>query len=126
MRIERVLNKLKKLWNEFPDQRLGQLLDNCIYGYKSDSHTFYMEDDIVEEKLDMLLKENILIEELAELMHNQWSTWVRHFLEFENPNTRKEWETKSHALYGHLSDDEKEAHRQWARKVVDLFKESNE
>lgn len=54
-RINRICNKLNKKWKEHPDQRLGQLIINYIFGrfYNSSSaKIFYQEDDITEKKLD--------------------------------------------------------------------------
>lgn len=53
-RIERILALIKELWILSPDQRLGQLLIN----YALDATpVFYVEDDIVEERLRAVLRE---------------------------------------------------------------------
>ena len=120
-RIDKILNQLKYLWMRFPDQRLGQLLDNYVFGYKSDSHLFYVEDDTVEDKLTEIIKDHIILEELAELEHIQWSSWVRDFLEFDNPDNRKMWKRETHSLYGHLTEEEKDFYREQAKKVLELL-----
>ena len=120
-RIDKILNQLRQLWMRFPDQRLGQLLDNYIFGYKLDSHLFYVEDDIVEERLDKIIKGEILLEELAELEHKEWSHWARDFLEFDNAENRKMWKRQAHSLYGHLTEEEKDFNRVRARKILELL-----
>lgn len=54
-RIEKILNKLKEFWLLCPDLRFGQLL--YAYIYKDGQISFNEEDDILEEKLDKLLKD---------------------------------------------------------------------
>ena len=120
-RIDKILNQLRRLWMKFPDQRLGQLLDNYVFGYKLDSHLFYIEDDIVEERLDEIIKGNILLEELTELVHKEWSHWARDFLEFDNPDNRKMWKREAHSLYGHLTEEKKDFYREQAKKILELL-----
>jgi hypothetical protein len=60
-RIERICEKLRRLWHECPDQRLGQLIENYVIpsGNLRGSITcwiFYAEDDETERKLDQELK----------------------------------------------------------------------
>jgi hypothetical protein len=57
-RIERILYKLGRLWVQAPDQRLGQLLENYVFGYNaiSNKQVFYVEDDDVEKQLTKVLK----------------------------------------------------------------------
>ena len=120
-RIDKILNQLKHLWMRFPDQRLGQLLDNYVFGYKLDSHLFHIEDDVVEDRLNEIIKGDILLEELAELAHKEWSHWARDFLEFDNVNNRKMWKREAHSLYGHLTEEEKDFHREQAKKILELL-----
>lgn len=58
-RIDEMLTNLRTLWINYPDMRLGQLLENFIF---STDTMFYQEDDITNEKLkeawDALLKDN--------------------------------------------------------------------
>ena len=54
-RIKRICKKLEKIWNTVPDQRLGQLLSNYIFGYKTD--IFFQEDNISEQILDEIVEE---------------------------------------------------------------------
>lgn len=52
-RIPRIMNKLEKLWEQYPDQRLGQLLENYIYGLGA--RFFLTEDDKAEGQIDARL-----------------------------------------------------------------------
>ena len=49
-RIKRICKLLQKTWVTVPDQRLGQLLANYVFGHHQD--IFYQEDDITEKKLN--------------------------------------------------------------------------
>lgn len=54
-RIPKILNQLRKIWEQYPDLRLEQLILNCF----EDVHVaYYMEDD----KLIKLMKEAYLEE----------------------------------------------------------------
>ena len=47
-RIPEILDKLKEVWEEYPDLRLGQLIDNVVG--RSPWPLFYIEDkDLVEK-----------------------------------------------------------------------------
>lgn len=54
-RIERILNLIRKIWYNFPDQRLMQTLCNVI---KSNSDSFYLEDEDLEVLLKKFIEEN--------------------------------------------------------------------
>ena len=56
-RIKRICKKLEQLWHYFPDQRLGQLLENYVFGHHIDTGgcIFNHEDDEIEIKLNTLL-----------------------------------------------------------------------
>lgn len=54
-RIDRICQKLNKLWKEIPDQRLGQLLENYIFGRDS-QNLWFQEDTRTEELFDNILK----------------------------------------------------------------------
>jgi hypothetical protein len=51
-RIEPMLALLRRVWYQNPDWRLGQLIDNAAFG----STTFYIEDDVMKERLEELAK----------------------------------------------------------------------
>lgn len=54
-RIKRILEKIKVLWEESPNLRLGQFLQN-IFGFTiRDQPIYFKEDDEVEKILDYLL-----------------------------------------------------------------------
>lgn len=47
-RIPNILDRLGKIWEKYPDLRLGQLLLNCF----SDPLLYYIEDDTLIEALE--------------------------------------------------------------------------
>ena len=47
-RIPTILKGLQRLWEKYPDQRLGQLLENYVFGCGC---IFHQEDDVTEEKI---------------------------------------------------------------------------
>lgn len=54
-RIDRICQKLNKVWKEIPDQRFGQLLENYIFGRDS-QNLWFQEDTRTEELFDNILK----------------------------------------------------------------------
>ena len=49
-RIPEILHEVQRVWEAFPDLRLGQLLLNCV----SDPALYYIEDeDLVHRLLEM-------------------------------------------------------------------------
>lgn len=58
-RINRILDLIEELWSTYPDQRLGQLLENYAFKHHSAKDAcciFHYEDDGVEERLNAVLK----------------------------------------------------------------------
>ena len=60
-RINRICKKLAEMWVKYPDQRLGQLLENYIFfkgkrGDVTSIRLFYQEDDETENILNELLE----------------------------------------------------------------------
>lgn len=55
-RIQKILDLLEKVWQEVPDWRLGQLVENIArdMGWND---AFYMKDDDLEKELRRLLDE---------------------------------------------------------------------
>jgi len=53
-RIDRITEKLNKIWKQSPDLRLGQLISNLAYEYCGD--VFYIEDEVIEQRLNKQLK----------------------------------------------------------------------
>lgn len=58
-RIKRILALIEKLWTQHPDQRLGQLLENYVFGHHANRACciFHPQDDDVEKVLEKTLKE---------------------------------------------------------------------
>lgn len=54
-RIDRICQKLNRVWKKIPDQRLGQLLENYIFGRDSQG-LWFQEDTRTEELFDNILK----------------------------------------------------------------------
>ena len=48
-RIPKVLNEIEKIWKEYPDLRLGQLIDNVVS--RSPCPLFYIEDEDLVERI---------------------------------------------------------------------------
>jgi len=47
-RIDRILDKVRKIWKQHPELRLMQLLGNCFEG----ADHYYKEDEVLEPLLD--------------------------------------------------------------------------
>lgn len=54
-RIDRICQKLNRVWKEIPDQRLGQLLENYIFGRDS-QNLWFQEDTRTEELFDNIIR----------------------------------------------------------------------
>jgi len=53
-RIKMICRLLEEVWSHFPQQRLGQLLSNFVFGsYGRDHHIYNKEDDEVEKILKL-------------------------------------------------------------------------
>jgi hypothetical protein len=55
-RIETIINMLRSVWYANPDQRLGQLLSNYVFGHHAD--IWHQEDTESEAKLRSLLNDS--------------------------------------------------------------------
>lgn len=53
---ERILEKIRQVWEKHPDLRLAQLLVNAMGSVPPAPHIFYHEDNKLEETLDQWLK----------------------------------------------------------------------
>jgi hypothetical protein len=51
-RIEPMLNRIRILWELYPDWRLGQLLVNIVRPKRSCPEVFYIEDDELIRRLE--------------------------------------------------------------------------
>ena len=54
-RISKVLDSIKKIWEKYPDMRLGQLICNVL----RDPTLYYVEDDELVEFLNQYYGEGI-------------------------------------------------------------------
>jgi hypothetical protein len=55
-RIERIIHDLERLWKQYPDQRLGQILENYVFnrgqrGDKTSCALYYQEDNITQDNI---------------------------------------------------------------------------
>jgi len=50
-RIKKICTLLEILWNKYPDQRLGQLLENYVFGHHDEGCIFYQKDTETISKL---------------------------------------------------------------------------
>ena len=50
-RIPRILGKIQRVWEQNPDLRLGQLIQNLVDRNQTKG-VFYYEDDALEQALD--------------------------------------------------------------------------
>lgn len=64
-----------------------------------------------------------LLEQLAELEHQQWMNWAQHLIQTENLSqaTITRWQS-FFIPYDQLSESIKEQDRDYARKVMDVVK----
>lgn len=58
-RINRIINKLSIVWQNQPDLRLNQLIENIIKYNQYKGDIFYLEDDDFEIMLNNLLFKNL-------------------------------------------------------------------
>ena len=58
-RIDSILEKIKFIWETYPDQRFWQLIMNCMDARYNDyfGDAFFLEDDRFEATLDNQIKE---------------------------------------------------------------------
>jgi len=87
-----------------------------------------MNDEYIGDEPDFA--EMALIEDLAELEHEQWAHWTQYMLDFLNGNIPEDlkqkrilqWRRQIDTSYKNLSEKEKESDREWARKVMKILK----
>jgi len=73
--------------------------------------------EIVEEE------KKTLREELAELEHDQWQSWVNYVMrQYSIPRNLMEKWLNNMKPYSELSEEEKDKDREWADKVMEVFK----
>lgn len=75
----------------------------------------------------MVRPEDIILEKLSDLEHDQWAHWTRYMLDtiakelgvsIEDLECVKRWRRQISTPYEELSEKEKESDRNWARKVL--------
>jgi uncharacterized protein YihD (DUF1040 family) len=84
-RIERICEKLRIVWRNHPDMRLGQFLENYIYPHHMNSNgcIFHYEDDMVERKLDELIEKR-QIESYKIVGGNKKDNWRERKFHFDD------------------------------------------
>ena len=81
--------------------------------------------------MKIIMSENInkkLIEELAELEHQQWWDWAKDILKTEDitEERAKRWKKNSFKPYKDLSEEQKDKDREWAEKVLKIVNKYKE
>ncbi|MFA5953831.1 MAG: hypothetical protein WC812_04525 [Candidatus Pacearchaeota archaeon] len=71
------------------------------------------------------MKEDKLLEKLADLEHKQWSHWTRYLIKNYTKENINRWKKQIKTPYSKLSKREKESDREWAIKVLNLIKKQN-
>ena len=84
----------------------------------------------MSESFQEKIKQNELLEKLARLEHEQWSSWIDYQIRFapiHGELVAKEYWRKKYELaqvpYEKLTEEQKEHDRVWARKVLAIFAE---
>jgi hypothetical protein len=96
-----------------------------IYGTKSRSEVLMIITSlkkILEPVGIANMPENNLREKLAELEHKQWAHWYRYMVANLTPENRKRWDGQAATPYALLTEVEKNCDREWADKVLEIFK----
>ncbi len=107
MKKEKKIKTLEKI--ELPKRKLTKKEINTMYNNGK---------SIFEEKENKSLRE-----QLADLEHEQWAHWTKYFLENLNEDNRLRWGKQAITPYYQLSEKEKDSDREWADKVLKIFKE---
>lgn len=61
------------------------------------------------------MKQDAVIERLAELEHEQWVHWTKYFLENLTDKNIRRWKRQIKTPYKKLTEKEKQSDRYWAR-----------
>lgn len=67
-----------------------------------------------------------LLEELAELEHEQWIEWTRYMLNNLTEENIQRWKKQLEMRYSDLTEKEKWSDRRWAEKVLELVSKSKQ
>ena len=65
-----------------------------------------------------------LLENLAELEHQQWAHWTEYMINHMTQENIAKWINQINTPYSELTEQEKESDRKWARKVLERIKEN--
>ena len=68
----------------------------------------------------MTKRKEELIEDLAELEHEQWMQWATSVIGEVSLERAARWDKEYMKPYGELSEEAKEMDREWARKVISV------
>lgn len=68
----------------------------------------------------MTMTQNQLLEELAELEHEQWCEWVKYMFSNLDPTHIDRWARQAYTAYKDLPPDERESDIEWAQKALDI------
>ncbi len=66
-------------------------------------------------------KKKDIIEELAELEHDQWAHWTKYMLDNLTEDDKKRWKKQIDTPYPKLSEKEKDSDREWAKKALKII-----
>jgi hypothetical protein len=70
------------------------------------------------------MKNKKLLEQLAELEHQQWVHWTHYMLTHLTEANKLKWYNEIYIKYGDLTEKQKESDRIWARKVLAILYKS--
>jgi len=63
-----------------------------------------------------------LLNEMAELEHEQWAHWIKYMLNNLTSENITRWKRQIEIPYGDLSEKEKNSDREWAIKSINIAK----
>jgi hypothetical protein len=70
------------------------------------------------------MSQPLILEQLAELEHEQWMSWAKAVWDEVSQERRNKWSPLM-VPYRDLTQDAKEQDRKWARKALDLASKSS-
>ncbi|MEK6879870.1 MAG: hypothetical protein AABY22_09700 [Nanoarchaeota archaeon] len=86
-----------------------------FFYYNKPINSLIVDAKKIGEKMKQINDE--IVEELAELEHQQWSHWTDHLLSNQNVENVARWMMQIETPYKDLSEKEKESDREWAKKA---------